>query len=288
MNRYIKAVSSRELNQDEILKKAFQLYHINLVYCEALYPSLHTLEIALRNSIDSSIVKKYHEKYWFIPNENSLINSNKTLEIKNKTINENTKITKIILPKNNQYLLMGLEEDQGIKAIQKLIKEFDDKNKNNNIPDKLILKEHREKILAELNFGFWTSLLIHRYQGKSYTKRDHPYFNKIFCPCIKDIFAYAKSSDRNHAPVSRKLKDIKDLRNRVFHYEPIWQDDNLKQKYDNIHQFLHWINPHTSHWLLSSNSIDRFSTVYEQYKEEMIRLTQRRNVKYSNQPINKG
>src|ERR1035438_6632267 len=42
-------------------------YLWNMVLCEALYPGLHTLEIALRNTVRQAAIGRYHNEHWFEP-----------------------------------------------------------------------------------------------------------------------------------------------------------------------------------------------------------------------------
>jgi hypothetical protein len=42
-------------------------YLWNMVLCEALYPALHTLEIALRNTVRQAAIGRYHNEHWFEP-----------------------------------------------------------------------------------------------------------------------------------------------------------------------------------------------------------------------------
>ncbi|MEH2450780.1 Abi family protein [Nostoc sp.] len=56
MNPYLSAANSNHGD-------AIRICQINTQLCEALYPSLHTLEIALRNTIDNVLSVK-HGNYW--------------------------------------------------------------------------------------------------------------------------------------------------------------------------------------------------------------------------------
>lgn len=60
---------------DTILAK----YHSNIILSEAMIPTLHYLEICLRNRIDQ-ILKKYHKANWLISPPNSLMISAQDLK----------------------------------------------------------------------------------------------------------------------------------------------------------------------------------------------------------------
>lgn len=47
------------------LEKSFGNYLWNLALCESLYPSLHGIEVALRNGIHDAASKKFSDEFWF-------------------------------------------------------------------------------------------------------------------------------------------------------------------------------------------------------------------------------
>ena len=101
MYKYINA--GRKDNQH--IDNAMRLYKINMLYCEALYPCLHSLEIVLRNSIDSSLCKHY-DKYWLIP-EKSCLNQEKI-----RNFEQNHQVN-IIFPENSTNILLALTASVG-------------------------------------------------------------------------------------------------------------------------------------------------------------------------------
>jgi len=94
---------------------------------------------------------------------------------------------------------------------------------------------HDGKIIAELNFGFWTKLLL---------STDNRYTN-IWRRIFNDVFPYydtVHSIDRDKPIVGQKIDNIRIFRNRIFHYEPIFNYPNLVQIHDDIIEVLGWIN----------------------------------------------
>ena len=88
----------------------------------------------------------------------------------------------------------------------------------NNALEKLAAKNKQPdngRLIAELNFGFWTSL-----------------FNKSFANCkfqaviLKKTFSNYPASQRTHKFLYAKLEKMRMLRNRISHYERIihWKD----------------------------------------------------------------
>lgn len=71
-------------------------------------------------------------------------------------------------------------------------------------------------IVSSLNFGFWTSLLDRHYHWYL----DWPYLvNKVFS-CVPRYL-------RTRENILKRLNDMRHLRNRVFHHEPIWNWPNI-------------------------------------------------------------
>lgn len=91
------------------------------------------------------------------------------------------------------------------------------------------------KIIAELNFGFWTELL---------TSTDPKYIN-MWRTIFSDVFPNYKiqsSVDHDKNFIAAKIDGIRNLRNRIFHYEPIYHQTNLEEKHTEIFEILGWLN----------------------------------------------
>lgn len=105
------------------------------------------------------------------------------------------------------------------------------------------------RIVSELTFGFWTSLLDVRYER-----------NHILWPVLAPkVFADAPRRLRTRKDQSRHAAQLRSLRNRVFHHEPIWNWDNLSDLVNQSGVWLSWLNPEIArlHSLLG-----RFGSVY--------------------------
>ena len=91
------------------------------------------------------------------------------------------------------------------------------------------------KIIAELNFGFWTELL---------TSTDAKY-TTIWRTIFSDVFPNYQvrlSIDRDKNLIAAKIDDIRNFRNRIFHYEPIYHQNNLEKRHEEIFEILGWLN----------------------------------------------
>lgn len=102
------------------------------------------------------------------------------------------------------------------------------------------------RIIAELNFGFWTSLLDRRYE-------------QVLWPAIiKDAFPHMPRHDRTRSNLAKRFNEVRNLRNRIFHHEPIWYWP-LTDKHRRILDAIRWIEP-AMHDLIVT--VDRFPEVY--------------------------
>jgi hypothetical protein len=89
------------------------------------------------------------------------------------------------------------------------------------------------RVVAELQFGFWTSLFEAHYEQHT-----------PFLPGgIKAVFSHLPKSLHKRKDRKNDLEHVRALRNRVFHHERIvhWQD--LDAQHDLILQIIGWINP---------------------------------------------
>ena len=131
-------------------------------------------------------------------------------------------------------------------------------------PEKRHLREAREKLqnqnkdtgldnlMSELNFGSWVGLFHHRYEG-------------ILWPqLLRAVFPYMPRQLRTRRYIFQRLRRTRQLRNRVFHYEPIWYWNNLEGYHREILALIRWINPDLAGLV---ELVDRFPGVYAQGPE---------------------
>lgn len=89
------------------------------------------------------------------------------------------------------------------------------------------------RVVAELGFGFWTSLL------------NAPYEQRLWQPdgyaLLFAAFPHAQGMSRKQ--ISDRFTAIKDLRNRAFHHEPIWYRPTLRQEHLETYEAVGWISP---------------------------------------------
>ena len=111
------------------------------------------------------------------------------------------------------------------------------------------------RVVAELTFGFWTSLLDARYEYNPQTSPAHWLWPRL----LRSAFPDMPNSERKRNNLSRRLNPIRKIRNRVFHYEPIWRWGNLLEQYADILETVRWISPELYEMTML---LDRFSDVF--------------------------
>jgi len=106
------------------------------------------------------------------------------------------------------------------------------------------------KIVAELNFGFWTSLF-----KKEYERAD----TRLIRKGITAVFPQLDPRFRNRKYIHRRMDVIRVLRNRVYHYERIIHWADLAEQHELATSMLGWMDP-----LLPelNNQVDRFPAVH--------------------------
>ena len=198
-------------------------YVLNAKISQNFYFLLQNLEVSLRNAIYDSFKKHYPNSDFFYLFENNSFN-----RYKSKKEKHSRECWKMLC---------------GVKYKLKHMQTLSD-----------------GKIIAELNFGFWTELL---------TSRDNKYtdmWRKIFL----DVFPNYKiksSIDKDKISIALKIDDIRNFRNRIFHYEPIYNQSDLIKKHIDIFDILTWLNEDMK---ILNELFDEFKNI-EKNKKEIIK-----------------
>jgi len=104
-----------------------------------------------------------------------------------------------------------------------------------------------DKIIAELPFGFWSSLF-------------NVQFQTILWKDLRLIFPRCPKPQRQRHTVSSALNQIRELRNRVFHHEQLlWLSPSLIDLHGKAIEVVGWIDPKLPPWLAS---YDRLPTTW--------------------------
>jgi hypothetical protein len=88
------------------------------------------------------------------------------------------------------------------------------------------------QMVAELNFGFWTGFF-----NKLHARNGIGHF------LAKTVFVHAPKHERDLAKLDLRWKEIRVLRNRVFHHERILHWNDLDARQQAILEVIWWISP---------------------------------------------
>jgi hypothetical protein len=204
-------------------------YAWNVALSEALYPSLHVLEIALRNRTfvagQTLYVTNRHKgvRCW-LDADPAVLFKNAQDEV----------------AKSKARLFAMLRRKHGVRWRQWIS------------PDGLI---------AELSFGFWTYLYTSPYAASSVAP------GKLWPQLLPVVFPNLPPHTRR-ADVEIRLKAARELRNRVFHYEPIWNDAKLTSTHRGIVELCEWLSTPLHNTLLV---FDGFADVNQPRVERYLR-----------------
>ncbi|MEN7530841.1 hypothetical protein [Cupriavidus sp. DL-D2] len=110
---------------------------------------------------------------------------------------------------------------------------------------------HPDKIVAELTFGFWTTLFNAEYQEELWS-------------ALRFVFPHCPKEKRKRSIISSVLNRLRYLRNRTFHHEPIlWEKGNAIALHGDGLEMLMWIHGDLYPWLAR---INRVSMVWDEWE----------------------
>lgn len=197
-------------------------YLWNLALSEALYPTLGTLEVALRNAIHAGFSEVLGTEMWFYTD--------------------------------------GLLEPRQLRDFA-------------NARLSLYQRKHRQptpgQIVAELSFGFWTTLLSQPY---------HQYWAANKAHLLRQVFPnMAPPANWRHV-VHGRCNAIRLLRNRVAHHEPVWRGMHVPGRgsvtlfalHAEIIEAIGWISPSVARSVAVCDRFDDVHTVGRARIEEGI------------------
>lgn len=176
-------------------------YVWNVALCEALYPCLHYLEIALRNGIHGAATDAFGTAFWFDDPD-------------------------IIGDRRTRRIIANAKQD-----LRRARKPLD-----------------AGRVVAELRFGFWRHLFYDQFE------------QTLWRPIIKNVFVDAPRSMRKRSALAPRIHEAKELRNRVFHHEPIWYWQDLLEQHQRMCETMSWISEPLADLLTAH---DRFAEVWE-------------------------
>jgi hypothetical protein len=106
------------------------------------------------------------------------------------------------------------------------------------------------RVVAELHFGFWTSLFEDHYERRT----------RFLPRGIKKVFPGLPKSLHKRKGIKARLEQIRQLRNRVFHHERIIHWNDLQDQHAHIIETVGWISPELEEMALR---LDRFLEIHK-------------------------
>lgn len=105
------------------------------------------------------------------------------------------------------------------------------------------------RVVAELQFGFWTSMFEAHYERTPFLPRG-----------IKGVFPYLPKSLHNRKDRKNDLERIRNLRNRVFHHERVLHWRDLNEQHALLLQLIGWLNPALKELAIK---LDQFTLIHQ-------------------------
>jgi hypothetical protein len=101
-------------------------------------------------------------------------------------------------------------------------------------------------LIAEMKFGFWTSLLNSQY-------------DRLWPKIIAGVFPHMPNSMRTRGDASMLMNGIRKLRNAALHHHSIWHWRDLKDRHGQMRKLIEYICKSSA---LMAEGVDRFPAVY--------------------------
>ncbi|WP_312457670.1 Abi family protein [Pseudescherichia sp.] len=207
----------------------------------ALYPLMQCLEVTLRNAVHNAASNYFETPDWF--------------DRVTKSAGDDMFIAymKKYPDKRDRFYRNGVSTGQrkGKKIWtshhENMIATAKEKLKNCG------KRQAADAVIAELTFGFWSGIFENNYNDIRSASRLWPHLEPT-------VFPNLKPADRKASTVLYQLKSIKDLRNRMAHYEPIWKHSSV----NNASSALSYLN----------NSIDQIVALIRGISHERANLLQ--------------
>jgi hypothetical protein len=237
-----KFISSPRLNSYKVIignDNAAELigaYNWNKNVSTAIYPILQCLEITLRNALNLNVKDHFNMSDWYSFLLKQGGNKKFIDELKVKPdLNVNFFRNGISIgPRNKRKRWTSYHENMLKTAIKRL------HNANKTATS--------NAIIAELMFGFWVGLFEQSY-------RDIEANNSIWPHIESSVFPNLSQQDRNSSLIHTKLLELKTLRNRISHHEPVWKFSTVMDKESAISYLYDRIND--ALFIIKGISIDR-------------------------------
>jgi len=201
-------------------QRTLKLYQTNLRLSQAFYPVLSIFEIILRNALNTELISYFSDPDWLKSQQSGFMND-KSLTFFDKRLKKYIR---------NNYLKKNVA----------------------NVLQKHGSMTPQDKIVAELNFGFWVALFDPSHY-KVLTGKPVAIFTKI-------------PSGISRSNIYQRISHIRDFRNRIYHNEPIifvrdkcgavnFSLKECKSVYKEINDLFNWFDLDFHCWTKRINNI---------------------------------
>jgi hypothetical protein len=199
------------------LQAALDLYVWNVGAASALYGPLQVLEVVFRNAMDRELRSLFGLGWPFDSKFAAFA----------KTISART-------PRASGYKPPDLRRGM-IAARRRLNRTFRGANPGLAIPVFSV-----DDLIGATTFGYWTTML------------DAAFEPGLWARGLKNAFPnYSRVSAGafSRGPIAARFNDLRSLRNRVMHHEPLFKRPSLVTDYENIVEACAWIDSDAAAWI---------------------------------------
>jgi hypothetical protein len=211
-------------------------YAWNVALCEALYPLLHQVEVVLRNALDRAIAAAY-------PTGGVYTDVDSWMD-------------------SSACPLAPYARREVLKAKKKLL----GWDETRQVFQRSAATIQHADLVAAVDFGFWTGLLHKSYLYQS--RLDQRFWPHL----LPTVFpSYGGAHDRALlGTASATANEVRKLRNRVFHHEPIWRRPNLLAERTQMLDLMEWSCPEAKRLVAA---LDRLPQVLSPVFRRQLRVT---------------
>ena len=207
---------------------------------------LKSYQVLCLNEKDEDIIGAY---YWYLLICQTLYPFVHSLEIALRDAIHHAATKKF----NSEFWFDFVVKDPKSKSILDLTK--------NDLQNRLV-EVSAPDIVAGLTFGFWTTLM----KQKTYTDQFNPH--RLWPDLIPSVFPHYARGHDDRKYISARFEDIRLIRNRLFHHEPIWKFKNvqtpqeciaeLRRKFNDIFKAIGWISKDKRNYLREFGFVQSF------------------------------
>lgn len=214
------------LNPSGTIEEMIALYYWNKALSATFFPAIQCLEVTLRNAIHTAASAHFRNGAWYDP-----------------------LVTRVA---NELFASGRLRTYRGQRERSKSEKKLQEAKDKLQRAGKSVTPSG---VIAEVSFGFWVSLLTAQYE-------DINTRSKLWPNLTTTVFPNAVGVQRNVGFLFNKYNNIRDIRNRLSHHEPLWKSSTsgtlplaiayVAAQYDEVMTCIGYISHDRRDYLLQS------------------------------------